>query len=230
MDKIFKAVCDRYQIQVCNTHEKIKIAQNIRHQVYCEEMQFEEQNEVGLEENSYDNESIHLIIFDGHMAIGTVRIVISKILPLSKYIAGDHAFNTKKLTPGSYCEISRLSVLNRARKGEAGLAAAGLFFAAGYVVVRQKINTAYALMEESLARNMQKTGINSLKVSGPHELNGSRFIFMLDPVSFISSFASHTSFEESQLAKYFKKLGDFNVIDELSSTILAPKFAIPEVA
>lgn len=98
---------------------------NIRHQVYCEELNFEPVREDEQESDDFDAFSIHAMIQHlqtGNYA-GTVRIVHpddeSKQLPIEKYCL--HSITDKALSPANFarheiCEISRLAVPARFRR------------------------------------------------------------------------------------------------------------------
>ncbi|GAA0304282.1 hypothetical protein GCM10009128_24520 [Psychrosphaera haliotis] len=97
----------------------------IRHNVYCEELGFEECNEEKQESDDFDLHSIHCVI--QHRSTkrfaGTVRIVYSlsekQQLPLEKYCLD--SIDHPTLIPTNFprhkiCEISRLAVPNEFRK------------------------------------------------------------------------------------------------------------------
>ncbi|MDM7859651.1 PEP-CTERM/exosortase system-associated acyltransferase [Alteromonas sp. ASW11-36] len=98
---------------------------NIRHQVYCEELNFEPIRDDEQESDDFDDFSIHAMIQHlqtGNFA-GTVRIVHpdddSKQLPIEKYCL--HSITDEELSPANFarheiCEISRLAVPARFRR------------------------------------------------------------------------------------------------------------------
>lgn len=101
---------------------------NIRHQVYCEELEFEPVRPNEQEMDDFDDFSIHAMIQHlqtGNYA-GTVRVVHptnqSQQLPIEKYCL--HSITDQALTPSKFprheiCEISRLAVPERFRRRKA---------------------------------------------------------------------------------------------------------------
>ena len=110
---------------VANSPECKSKVFNIRHQVYCEELNFEPLRDNAEETDEFDPISIHAMIQHiqtGNYA-GTVRIVTpgkdDEQLPIEKYCL--HSITDKALSPANYarhevCEISRLAVPARFRR------------------------------------------------------------------------------------------------------------------
>lgn len=100
-------------------------AYEIRHNVYCEELNFEPLKDDKLEVDDFDAHSFHCLIrhiSTGRYA-GTVRIVYSRadsqLLPIEKYCLDsiDHeTLNPKNFPRNSICEISRLAVPQEFRR------------------------------------------------------------------------------------------------------------------
>ena len=91
----------------------------LRHQVYCEELQFEPGRDTGLEHDQFDQRAIHCAIsrLSTQELAGTVRLITSghasELLPVEHYCAS--ALQHPSLTPQHFdrhqiCEISRLAV------------------------------------------------------------------------------------------------------------------------
>jgi N-acyl amino acid synthase of PEP-CTERM/exosortase system len=97
----------------------------IRHNVYCDELKFEDKRQNCMEEDAFDKQSTHCLIQhipSGNFA-GTVRIVRSKdeteLLPIEKYCSS--SIDDEKVHPNDFprheiCEISRLAVPEQFRK------------------------------------------------------------------------------------------------------------------
>lgn len=92
---------------------------NIRHQVYCEELHFEPENEQQLETDHFDKHSLHCLIQhkSSQAYAGTVRLITSaseeEKLPIELYC--QNAIQRPELFPDNFkrddiCEISRLAV------------------------------------------------------------------------------------------------------------------------
>jgi N-acyl amino acid synthase of PEP-CTERM/exosortase system len=92
---------------------------NVRHQVYCEELHFEDERTNRLEQDDYDAHSFHSLIrhiTSGKVA-GTVRLITSEqdeqLLPIEAHCM--HAITDLEIRPSAFprneiCEISRLAV------------------------------------------------------------------------------------------------------------------------
>ncbi len=113
------------QPKFANNQELKSASFNIRHQVYCEELQFEPLKEDKQETDDFDAQSLHCVIQhrQSKRFAGTVRIVCSKdenqLLPLEKYCLD--SIDHPELTPVNFprhkiCEISRLAVPEEFRR------------------------------------------------------------------------------------------------------------------
>ncbi|PKG92983.1 PEP-CTERM/exosortase system-associated acyltransferase [Paraglaciecola sp. MB-3u-78] len=97
----------------------------IRHNVYCDELKFEDKRINCMEQDAFDKQSTHCLIQHlptGNYA-GTVRIVKSnndqELLPIEKYCSS--SIDNEKVHPKNFprheiCEISRLAVPAQFRK------------------------------------------------------------------------------------------------------------------
>ncbi|MCW8091303.1 PEP-CTERM/exosortase system-associated acyltransferase [Alteromonas sp. ASW11-130] len=104
-----------------------EMSYRIRHNVYCDELNFEEARESGMETDEFDDYSLHCLI--KHTTTdeyaGTVRLVRptqeGQELPIEKYCIS--SINNDSLNPRNFnrlniCEISRLAVPKRFRRRE----------------------------------------------------------------------------------------------------------------
>lgn len=91
----------------------------LRHQVYCEELHYEEINTSQLELDEFDVRAIHCVVqhLSSNTLAGTLRLIptnsCDELLPLEKFCA--HAITHPELSPNNFlrhqiCEISRLAV------------------------------------------------------------------------------------------------------------------------
>lgn len=114
--------------QVASTDELRDEVFRIRHNVYCEELAFEDVKEEGKEQDEFDSHSLFSMIKHRPTGIYTscVRLVKSssgqELLPIEKYCL-DSIQNTE-LHPGNFprdevCEISRLAVKSDFRRRKA---------------------------------------------------------------------------------------------------------------
>ncbi|EIK43935.1 hypothetical protein O59_003016 [Cellvibrio sp. BR] len=91
----------------------------LRHKVYCEELHFEDTKPEQIEQDEFDQRSVHCAIrhIKSEQLAGTVRVITTKssddLLPLQKYCA--QAVTHESLAPHNFlphqiCELSRLAV------------------------------------------------------------------------------------------------------------------------
>ncbi|MDP5032416.1 PEP-CTERM/exosortase system-associated acyltransferase [Paraglaciecola sp.] len=97
----------------------------LRHEVYCEELKFEDVRPDQEERDNFDEHSVHCFVrhvSSGRLA-GTVRLItsshIDEMLPIEKFCS--HAIEDETLLPANFprediCEISRLAVLEHFRR------------------------------------------------------------------------------------------------------------------
>jgi N-acyl amino acid synthase of PEP-CTERM/exosortase system len=108
------------------TNEQLKReVYRLRHEVYCEELKFEDVRPDQEERDNFDEHSVHCFVrhvASGRLA-GTVRLITSsnheELLPIEKYCY--HAIEDQSLSPANFprdeiCEISRLAVLEHFRR------------------------------------------------------------------------------------------------------------------
>jgi N-acyl amino acid synthase of PEP-CTERM/exosortase system len=106
--------------QIANSEELKQEVYRLRHQVYCAELKFENENAEQIEKDSFDSHSVHCFV--RHLATdrmaGTVRLITSscaeELLPIEKFCS--HAIQDTEFAPHLFprqdiCEISRLAVL-----------------------------------------------------------------------------------------------------------------------
>lgn len=106
----------------------------LRHQVYCEELHFEETNAQQMEQDEFDQRSLHCFIrhLNSGALAGTLRVITTghndEPLPLEKYCS--HAITNENIKPRHFlshqiCEISRLAVPAAFRKRQVDQFAGG---------------------------------------------------------------------------------------------------------
>tara|TARA_R110001583_G_scaffold25094_14_gene91185 strand:+ start:8956 stop:9699 length:744 start_codon:yes stop_codon:yes gene_type:complete len=119
VDSIAKHFSNYLMPVVANDNASRNASFNIRHQVYCEELNFEKQTPEKMEMDEFDQYSIHCLIkhIPSSRYSGTVRIVrplkIGEIIPIQKYCL--NSISTGKINPNDFapheiCELSRLAV------------------------------------------------------------------------------------------------------------------------
>ena len=111
--------------QIATTEELKHEVYHLRHQVYCEELHFEDIKESYEECDEFDARAIHCFVRHlGSKALaGTVRLIGSnaadELLPIEQFCG--HAIEHSELSPMNFpresiCEISRLAVPENFRK------------------------------------------------------------------------------------------------------------------
>ncbi|PUA30557.1 MAG: GNAT family N-acetyltransferase [Cellvibrio sp. 79] len=113
------------QPQIALTDEYKQEVYNLRHQVYCEELHYEDEKSDHLECDEFDERAIHCCIrhLGSAQLAGTVRLITannnSELLPLQEFCstALTHAdLHPQRFLPRQICEISRLAVPAAFRK------------------------------------------------------------------------------------------------------------------
>lgn len=105
--------------QIAATSELKHAVYRLRHEVYCEELHFEDIKENYEEFDEFDERSVHCFVrhLTSQRLAGTVRMIECKdesdLLPIEQFC--NHAFEHETLVPQSFrresiCEISRLAV------------------------------------------------------------------------------------------------------------------------
>lgn len=207
-----------FRIVLAETPELRKQVYRIRYEVYCREFQYEREEDCpgGLEQDDYDEQSLHCLILHeaSNTPAGCVRLVktlstdSSAPLPFEKFCGS--SLNPEILLPSelhrnSLCEISRLAVHPsfRRRKGEhksplgyvdeSGLnfteselrtfplISVALFLAAFSLVVLTGRDNTFVMMEPSLARLLQMSGLLFKQVGKKIEYHGLRAAYHYTP-------------------------------------------------
>jgi N-acyl amino acid synthase of PEP-CTERM/exosortase system len=192
---------------ICH-QEKNKVFQ-LRHKVYCEELRFEPCQPSGLEQDAFDTRALHCSLAETHSGeiAGTVRLIHCEQeqepapLPIEQYFAG--RFTAPHLMPQCFprqhvCEISRLAVaakfrrrlkdatakdlpaLNSITQPFNRFIAIGLYLMATALCLEKGYYHGFVSIEPSLARILQRIGINFTLIGEIIEFNGKRAPYYLD--------------------------------------------------
>lgn len=105
--------------QIAHSDDVKQQVYKLRHQVYCEELAYEDTNAAQLEYDEFDARAIHCVVrhLSSNTLAGTLRLIPTKhddeMLPLEKFCA--QAITHSELHPNHFlrhqvCEISRLAV------------------------------------------------------------------------------------------------------------------------
>ena len=186
---------------LADTEQQKQRIYRLRHQVYCEELQFEPERMDGEEQDDFDCRSLHVAInkCSSDALAGTVRIVTSQFnneqLPLEHYCS--NSLTNTVLAPNNFsrqhiCEISRLAVpadirsralLSQQVDAEVNcnkLVAISLYLVAQILCLRAGRIHAYVMVEPALARALRRVGIHFVQIGQPVNLNGLRAPHYLD--------------------------------------------------
>ncbi|PKQ15016.1 MAG: hypothetical protein CVT67_11520 [Actinobacteria bacterium HGW-Actinobacteria-7] len=97
------------QFLICSEPEHIRMAQQLRYDVFCAEKGWIEGTACpeGLDSDEYDDDAIHFIALDDGVPVGTTRVLLGAkhVLPAMKFIDID----ALGLEPHEVVEISRLA-------------------------------------------------------------------------------------------------------------------------
>lgn len=113
--------------QIADTEQLKHEVYKLRHNVYCEELHFEDVKASYEEFDEFDPRAIHCFVrhLNSNNLAGTVRLITSgannELLPIEQFCS--HALTDPEVFPGKYrreeiCEISRLAVPAAFRKRE----------------------------------------------------------------------------------------------------------------
>lgn len=124
-----------FRVTPADTKDLIKEVYKIRHQVYCEELEFEERRKNHLEFDEHDLHSIHCLLYHtpSQSYAGCIRLILcenadpASAFPFEKVCGNPYLGDFNELTnkPRTcHGEISRLAITSnfRRRRGEANLA------------------------------------------------------------------------------------------------------------
>ncbi|MAD75275.1 MAG: GNAT family N-acetyltransferase [Rheinheimera sp.] len=196
-----------FQASQALSHQQKNNVFRLRHKVYCEELSFEPPRASGLEHDDDDQRALHCALAEvqsGEIA-ATVRLIHCEQdpgpLPIEKFYAG--RFTTPHLIPQCFprenvCEISRLAVaaqfrrrlkdasakdlpaLSSAKQPFHRYIAIGLYLMATAMCLEKGYYHGFVSIEPSLARILQRIGINFTQIGEAIDFNGKRAPYYLD--------------------------------------------------
>ena len=200
---------NHFEVFLANTKESRSIHYNIRYQVYCEEMGFENKDDFQTEEevDEDDAKSIHFIVRNKVTEdwVGAMRLIYKRDgeLPIEKSCQLDEVLKNNDFS--EIVEISRLCLLKEVRKGNPPQGEVesiseiretdngtptqknlnrviiwGLFYAASEYGYKNNINFSYFMTTTVLAKLMRRGGLCLTSFGEPCEHRGKRFPFKID--------------------------------------------------
>jgi N-acyl amino acid synthase of PEP-CTERM/exosortase system len=195
----------QFEISLADTRSLQQRVCQIRHRVYCQELDFEPHSSDGLETDEHDDHSLHVLLRDhiNDVDVACIRIVEPLNrgggLPFEKTglrYMDRRLLDLKQLEPTQCCEISRLAVLENIRRSSGrGVNASELGGAAVAKDLRVFIPVAlsYAGLAVSLACNYKwmfmvaeprlqrfliRYGLISRQISPVFDWHGQRALFV----------------------------------------------------
>lgn len=191
------------------TEEEIKGVLKLRHDVFCEELNFEEVKSSGIETDDYDKFSTHCYVRHKRTGLfaGALRVISPEAnqgrMALERFgnLITHEQLDPKLFDRESIGEVSRAVVPEKFRKrgkvaeesmgdniiefsnaesASFSLIAISLYLSAMSMMQKDKRNHAFILMEPRLARAIQIMGIPSEKISENMEFRGIRAAYHVD--------------------------------------------------
>jgi len=210
MDNFFKNVCKDIMVVLCNTQLLLNKAKRIRHEVFCIENGYEATNPEQMEQDEFDGLSHHLLAVDRNtgVPVATMRLIVSRELPLHAYVADNHILKSTILSEGNISEFSRLAVISTYRSSYIAKASGALFLAAGYMAVKLGFSTVGGIMQKSLIRVLGRAGVKCTKITEDFEHRGKRAVYVMTSCDFIGFWSAYTSFDSTKIDEHFEQLGD----------------------
>jgi len=236
---------DYFEVFLADTEEGKEKHFNLRYQVYCEEMGFEDKDAFPseMEKDEWDNQSAHFIVRLKHTKqwVGAMRLVhkTEKPLPIQVHCDIDGTDDNTQ----SLAEVSRLCLLKQIRKNPHQSFAIpnddiqetdkvklffshsrinrsiiwGLLRAATIYSKQNNIKNWYFLTSKALARVISKSGFIMNRVGEACYHRGERFPFMMRIGDLLSQ---AENIPASDIA-----LKDYNIGYRLYSELEAPSYA-----
>ncbi len=199
-----------FEVFLADTPESKQIHYNLRYQVYCDEMGFEDKDKFPdqLEFDEWDEHSVHFMVRHRYTGqwLGALRLVYQNqaVFPFEAKCVPDQPISAQQYAQS--IEISRLCVLREARrfaprgfsngeetakevsnvrylhsiKNQSRSIMWGLYRAAVLYSVQNGIKQWYILVTPSLAYAVKKEGFEMQQVGGACDHRGQRIPYALD--------------------------------------------------
>ncbi len=191
---------NHFEVYLANTQESKNIHYNIRYQVYCEEMGFENEKDFPqqMEFDDDDAKSIHFIVRNNVTGqwVGAMRLIKKQdeLLPMERFCRLNEKISNNDLF--KMVEISRLCLIKEVRRGNPPIGEEemsqlselklnrliiwGLFYAAVKYGYKNRINSSYFMTTKALARVLKRSGLNLINIGSSCQHNGERFPFKMN--------------------------------------------------
>jgi len=181
---------------MADSPERVRIAKQLRHQVYCVENPLESQNQERIETDIFDAHAAHSLLVHrpSDIPLGTVRLVLPLVeetahsFPMQSILDADTAREFKKIPLHAAAEVSRFSISRQSRRlmeahdqserdfirNTAPLMRMGLIQALVRMSLQHNITHWCAMMEQSLLRMLAAMGIHFVPLGPVVEYHGLR--------------------------------------------------------
>ena len=181
---------------MADSPERVRIAQNLRHQVYCIENPLEAQNEERLERDVFDVHAAHSLLVHrrSDVPVGTVRLILpladdtAHSFPMQSVLDAETRRDFQKIPLHSAAEVSRFSISRQSRRlmethdpaerdfisNTGPLMRLGLIQALVRMSLQHSITHWCAIMEQSLLRMLAAMGIHFVPIGPVVEYHGLR--------------------------------------------------------
>lgn len=202
---------DEFEVFLANTDESRELHYQLRYQVYCQEMGFEDESlfESKLETDEFDEMSVHFIARSKltNEWVGAIRLIVGGFQELPIFSFVDQLFHQRRIEVGISnsgaklaAEISRLCILERYRKADCShklierrgenrqpIILLGLIRAAYAYCLRYQVDVCLFMIKKSLARIMGSLALNITQLGDGVEYRGLRVPYCAHIPNFIDN-------------------------------------------
>jgi N-acyl-L-homoserine lactone synthetase len=147
----------------CITEEDVKFCLQMRHKIYCEDLEFISTNEIGEESDEHDTSALHYIIENNGVAIGCFRLVLDCTTHIASMIENKGVY-----------EISRFIIEPKHRSPQMLTDA---ILSMRTMMVSSGLTPACMTMMPAFARFLKSRGISIEPKSEYFMLNGKRRVY-----------------------------------------------------
>ena len=195
-DSLLTLFNTHFETVIADSPERVRVAQQIRHQVYCIENPLEHENAEGIETDTFDSHAAHslLVYRPSEMPVGTVRLILpledefGHSFPVQSVLDADAQREFKKIPLHAAAEVSRFSISRQSRRllgaqdasqvnflnNATPLMRLGLIQALVRMSLHHNVTHWCAVMEQSLLRMLAAMAIRFVPVGPVVEYHGLR--------------------------------------------------------
>jgi N-acyl amino acid synthase of PEP-CTERM/exosortase system len=185
-----------FETVTADSPERVRMAQKLRHQVYCIENPLEHENREGIETDTFDSHAAHslLVYRPSEIPVGTVRLILpladetAPSFPMQTVLDADALREFKKIPLHAAAEVSRFSISRQSRRlmethdpdqkdllsNTGPLMRLGLIQALVRMSLQNNVTHWCAVMEQSLLRMLAAMAIHFVPIGPVVEYHGLR--------------------------------------------------------